>query len=89
MEKNEVSIHEVRIFAAMSDGKWRTVKEIAELSQTARRTAQHHATRYRDLGLVDVAEVYPAHRYRLSEMASKRNASYLKRVETARSVFGI
>lgn len=42
-----------------------------------------------DLGLLDQAEVFPAHRYRLSSKADKRNKSYLQRLERAAEVFGI
>jgi hypothetical protein len=42
-----------------------------------------------NLGIFDQAEVFPAHRYRLAEMADKRNKGYALRIEQAMSVFGI
>lgn len=91
MERNEVSIHEVRLFKALQarSGKWATAKEMSDEAEIAGRTARAHLTKFVGLGIVDVAEVFPAHRYRLAEKADKRNAAYINRLKAAASVFGL
>lgn len=94
VETNEISIHAVRVYAWLrnrdttADG-WVTAKEIAAGAHVAPRTARAYAKRFVDLGIVDLAEVFPAHRYRLSDKADKRNKAYHQRLEHAMQVFGI
>lgn len=87
MENNEISHHELRVFGAAKDGEWATAKEIAARASVADRTARHHCLRLVKLGVFDQAEVFPAHRYRLSDKAIKRNAAYMNRLAMAASVF--
>lgn len=91
MERNEVSIHEVRIYQAFlaKPAEWLSAVEIAELANVAPRTARAHTSKLTKLGILDLAEVFPAHRYRLSEKASKRNVAYLQRLIQASEVFGV
>jgi hypothetical protein len=91
MEKSEVSIHEARFFhAVMRAGQtWTTSQELAVASGIAKRTGRHFTRKLCNLGILDVAEVFPAHRYRLSEMAAKRNRSYMQRLEQAAEVFQV
>jgi DNA-binding IclR family transcriptional regulator len=91
MERNEVSLHEARIFLALerAGGGWLTNREIAEAAGVAGRTARAHSLRLVRLGILDLAEVFPAHRYRLSEKAAKRNTAYFQRLRQACEVFGI
>ena len=67
MESNEISIHEVRIWLALECGKWMSNSELAKAAHVAERTATHHTRRLTSLGLLDLAEVFPGHRYRLSD----------------------
>lgn len=53
-----------------------------------KRTARQHTRRLVDLGVLDMAEVFPAHRFRLSAKADKRKRAYLARLERACEVFG-
>lgn len=87
MENSEISIHEWRVYEALRQGGWMTSASIAEKANVAKRTARHHCLRLVKLGIVDQAEVFPAHRYRLSKMAQKRNLSYCQRLELAAEVF--
>lgn len=90
MEKNEISLHQLRIFEFVKEHSgWLTARDIAKGSGVAERTARHHATQLVQLGIFDSAEVFPAHRYRLSDKADKRNKSYILRLERARDVFGL
>jgi hypothetical protein len=89
MEQNEISIHEVRFYRALCHNPetWLTANDLATLSNIAGRTARAFALKFVNLGILDLAEVYPAHRYRLSKKASKRNKAYVVRLETADGVF--
>jgi DNA-binding CsgD family transcriptional regulator len=89
MEKNEVSLHQLKIWIASQDGSWFTNKEMSEKSGIKLRTVHHHCLNLVKLGLFDQAEVFPSHRYRLSEFASKRNTSYVNRLNSAKEVFGL
>lgn len=90
MERNEVSIHEVRFHqSAKSRSNWFTAKDIAKNAAIAERTARNFCFKWVQLGLLDVAEVFPSHRYRLSPKANKRNAAYLLRLQRAADVFGV
>lgn len=92
MERNEISIHEASIYTSLlKAGNWMTNREIAKASTrpVAERTVRHHTKRLVALGLLDLAEVFPAHRYRASDMANKRNAAYVNRLKAACEVFGI
>ncbi len=91
MERNEISIHEARFYAVAEATKsgWTTSRELAKAAQIAERTARAYAQKFVSLGLFDVAEVFPAHRYRLSEKAGKRNAAYVTRLANAVEVFAI
>jgi DNA-binding IclR family transcriptional regulator len=91
MERSEVSRHEVSVYqtlAAAGTG-WLTSKEIAERAGVAPRTARAHALKLVQLGVVDQAEVFPGHRYRLAEHAAKRNRGYVDRLTRAAEVFGM
>ncbi len=87
MENSEVSIHELKVLKAAAE--WTTSKEIAAAAGVAPRTARHHCLRLVKLGVFDVAEVFPSHRYRLSPSADKRNFGYMNRLREAASVFGL
>jgi len=88
MEKNEISEQEVKIYLAMkSSTKWITNKSISEITKIPLRTVAFKTKKFVDLGLCDLAEVFPGHRYRLSAKADKRNLSYVKRLEQAIHVF--
>jgi predicted transcriptional regulator len=91
MERNEISIHEARVYKAFVDNgeRWVTSKELSVIAQVAERTARAHARKLTLLGIVDLAEVFPAHRYRLSSKASKRNKGYAQRLAAACEVMGV
>jgi predicted ArsR family transcriptional regulator len=92
MERNEVSLHEVKIYCLLRSqpGRWLTNQEIgAALTGVAPRTVRAHTKRLVTLGLVNQAEVFPAHRYQWSEMGAKRNLGYSQRLEQAAAVFGL
>ncbi len=89
MERNEISRHEVAVFKVLVDGGWLTSRDLAERASVAPRTARAHALKLVKLGIVDQAEVFPAHRYRLSEFAAKRNRTYMDRLRQAAEVLGV
>lgn len=90
MEKNEVSRQEISVYKCLADADgWLTSKEIAERANVAARTARAHALKLVKLGVADQAEVFPGHRYRISEFANKRNRSYVDRLSRAAEVLGV
>ena len=90
MERSEVSLQEVKMYLALkaNASAWFTSKELAKKTAGNERTARAHLLKLVRLGIVDQAEVFPAHRYRISDKASKRNVAYVQRLETACEVFG-
>src|ERR1700691_4421040 len=88
MERQEISHSEVKIYSLLSTMKrWMTNEEISEALTMPKRTVRMHTLRFVKLGLIDQAELFPAHRYRWSEKAGKRNVSYLQRLEGAKEIF--
>lgn len=90
VERTEVSVHEVRIYAAAkAAAAWLTSKQLASMADVAGRTARAHALKLVRLGLFDQAEIFPGHRYRLSVLAKKRNVAYVRRLELAADILGV
>ena len=88
MEKNEVSLHMLKVYLyAESRKDWFTAKDCAKTCSLSDRTGRAHCKRLTDLGVFDLAEVFPAHRYKLSDLADKRNKAMVLRLEHARTVF--
>jgi DNA-binding IclR family transcriptional regulator len=89
-ERSEVSLHEIKVLHALMSNpdKWLTHKEISQTSRVNERTTRAHTLRLVKLGMLEKAEVFPAHKYRWSAKASKRNAAYAQRIEQAIQVFG-
>lgn len=89
-ETSEISIHMFRVFSFVANAKrWVTANEIGTNSNVARRTARAHALRLVRSGIFDQAEVFPGHRYRISENASKRNKGFMQRLEQAKEFFEV
>lgn len=86
-ETSEISFHEVRFFRAISTTRWQTHSQIARVSGLTRRYVNSMTKKYLALNLIDLAEVFPAHLYRLSKLASKRNPAYLERLRRTDRVF--
>ena len=88
--KNEISIQECRFFDVLfkADGKWLTSKEIAEKANISGRTARMLNLRYAKLGISELVNVFPAHRYRLLK-SSPKGIDYLRKVKNACEIFGI
>jgi hypothetical protein len=93
MENNEISIHEIHVFRALSGrlGEWLSNRDLAAMMPPTvkPRTVRAKTMKFVVLGLADQAEVFPAHRYRWSERARQRNIAYLQRLERAAEVFGL
>lgn len=88
MERAEISLHQVKIYAYLASRKtWMTNKDIAKATGVSLRRTAHHTKTFVGLGIFDQAETYPGHRFRFSEMARKRNPSYLQRLEQAHEIF--
>jgi len=88
METNEISLHQAKVFKAAST-TWKTAAEIAIDASVAPRTGRHHCKILSDAGIFDQAEVFPAHRYRLSDKAQKRNKAFFERIIRACEIFNV
>ncbi len=90
-EKGEISIHEARLYRVFTaaPASWLTNREVAEAAKIAERTARLHTLRLVQLGILDLAEVFPAHKFKLAQAADKRNRGYLTRLENVCEVFDL
>lgn len=92
IEKNEISIQEAKFYATIkniSKDRWVTAREVKDMAEIGGSSSRIYALKLTKLGILDLAEVWPAHRYRVSDKASKRNKAYLQRLENALEVFSI
>lgn len=90
METSEISIHLCKVFLAIkATNGWAASKDVACSSGVAERTTRAHLLRLVKMGLLDQAEVFPAHRYRFAAKADKRNRAMLQRINGACDIFGL
>jgi len=88
VETNEISLHQFKIYDALKKSQeWLSMKDIVKQTGAARGTVGQHLRRFIKLGLVDQAEVWPGHRFRLSPHAEKRNKSLMERLEQSGKIF--
>ena len=90
MGRDTISAHEVRVARElMRAGGWVTNKDLGKrLTGVAARTVRAHTDKLVKLGLAEMAEVFPGHRYRWSAKGEKRNRAYLLRLERAEEALG-
>ncbi|MDH5291901.1 MAG: hypothetical protein OEY41_18040 [Acidimicrobiia bacterium] len=91
MERNEISAHEVEVYRVLATNghRWLSNREIHELANgVAPRTVRHLTKKLVGLGIVDQAEVFPGHRFRISAHARQRNRGYLDRLHGVASILG-
>ena len=91
MERSEISLHEVRLYSQLLSHpkKWFTNRELADAVGFSERTVRAHTLRFCGLGIIDHLEVFPAHKYRISDKATKRNQAYVQRLDQAMDAFGL
>ena len=90
MERNEISQHEVKVYQALvrHPGQWLSSKDIESfVTDVSPRTIRHHLKKFVDVGVADLAELFPSHRYRWAERAEKRNKAYTLRLQKAAEAF--
>ncbi len=89
MERAEVSLHEVSIFRVFKENPktWLTHKDVATMGKLNERTVRAHTLRLVKLGMLDQAELFPRHRYRMSAKAGLRNKAYMQRLDEADEIF--
>lgn len=90
-EKSEISLHLVRIweFFKSNKARWASNQEIQSTVKFSPRTVRMHTLYLVRSGLIDQQEVFPGHRYRLSDVADKRNKNFFERLEKAIEIFQI
>jgi hypothetical protein len=90
METNEVSLHRLKVYLFVKQAReWLTNEDIAKGAGVAPRTARQHTRGLVGLGILDQAEVFPAHRFKISAKADTRNKAYMLRLERASEVFNL
>ena len=91
METSEVSLHEVKIWKALTERPkdWLTNKEIADRSKIKPRTVRAHTLKLVAFGLLEQAEVFPSHRFRIAATETARRHPHLKALEQAAKIFGV
>jgi hypothetical protein len=95
--RSEISLHELLVVEALCSQpkRWWMAKELADALQphallpksVAPRTVRAHLTRLAKYGFVDVADVHPGHRYRISDIAEMQCGEYFLRIRQAAEVF--
>jgi predicted ArsR family transcriptional regulator len=89
MESNEISLHQVKLFNYLRKATgWCTARQAAETTGIAYRTVRAHLYKFSKAGIIDQAELFPGHRYRISKMADKRNKALFQRLIQASEIFG-
>src|SRR4029450_12624598 len=91
-ERAEISAHLTAVwlvFKRTDLPPWLDSREIPAASKIAPRTARHHAKYLLDLGLLDRAEAFPRHLYRLSPQAAKRNPRMYQRLEWHAAILNV
>lgn len=86
-ESSEISEKELRTFKAISTKTWVSNKDIALITKLSRRQVNDYMLKFMKIGLIDQAEVWPEHLYRLSRFAAKRAPGYLERLRFTERVF--
>lgn len=91
MKRADGSIHEARVYRCLTDATpmWLSAREVAERAQVAQRTARGHLLAFVKSGVLDVALVFPEHRYRLSDTAAVESSQAVKRLRYNCEVFGL
>lgn len=95
-EMNEVSEHLLRIYQvfALEPDRWFTNVDVATEvkargQRVGDRTVRAHTLRLVQAGVLDQAEVFPRHRYRLSPKARQRNRGFMQRLAEAADICGV
>lgn len=80
-----VSVHEIRVFRSLEGAGWVTAGDVSKSARVSPRTARSHLLKFVQLGLVEVARVFPAFRYRIA--ANVDEHQYAVRLRKASTLF--
>ena len=61
-----ISLHEIRVFRSLDGAGWVTATDVSKSARVSPQTARSHLFKFVQLGLVEVARVFPAFRYRIA-----------------------
>lgn len=90
MEKNEVSLHQLKVYLFVRDAKkWVTNVDITNGVGFSNRTVRMHTKNFVELGIFDHVEVFPGHRFKVADKPEVRNKAYFQRLQQAIEVFGL
>jgi predicted transcriptional regulator len=86
----EVSSHECRLFSHLKTCRqWQTVRQIAEATGIAARTANNHTKRLSACGLLERMETHPAPMFRFTAESAQADPAYVARIANACVAFGV
>lgn len=57
------------------------------MANVSERTARMHTLRLAKMGVLEVAPVFPSHRYQWSKNEDRKTSAYLRSIENAAKVF--
>lgn len=92
MGSKKISRHEVEVFhlLRLDREKWYSVQDLAAAlkeKNIADRTVRLHVSRFAQAGLLEIAEIFPAKRYRLSEKGG--DAGFRSKLEQTAAILGL
>lgn len=92
MDRKKISRHEVEVFHLLHLDleKWHSVQDLAAAlkdKNIADRTVRLHVSRFAQAGLLEIAEIFPAKRYRL--MAKGGDVDYRAKLEQTEAILGL
>lgn len=86
VNRYKISQHEVNCYLALKSNcnRWLTNNELAEIANVSQRTARKYSRIFADIGVADVMELFPAHKFRISY---EGNSLMIRELELAALVF--
>jgi hypothetical protein len=86
IENNEISEHQAKIYDFVrKQNQWLTNADITEHVGFSARTVRLHTKRLVDLGIFELAELYPGHQFKLAP--KPRDKVHLQRLLQAVAIF--
>lgn len=86
----EITEHLARVAIDLRKrGDWATAIEVAATSGVAGRTTRHHLTRLVKVGVVELVEAFPGHRYRWSTAPSEKCEAFVVKLDAVIGALGL
>lgn len=88
MRADQISPQEFRLYQTLCQNPrhWFTNVELAAEAKVAPRTARAYTRHWLKLGIVQVAHVFPAYKFKWATPAGKRSNAYVNRLKSAEEI---